>query len=370
MSRRARVVARWSLCLLALGALLILALPARPARAAATLRLCVSLPPEVPPRIPFTFTVTNVTSRAGNDVTVPGGECLVFDDLAGEAGFSIRAQVPGGFRVTEIAVDGPGVSRAITSVPGATAGFMLADGGTATVTFTKVAFGWLNVCPEAGAGIDAEARFRFTISNAATGRTETTIPIAAGGCIFIDGQSLANAVGPGPGPYTIQQLGPEGVTATAVAVSGPGVSDASTDPERAAATFRLAPTGAATVAFANTAPPTVRCSDFATPEDAQAFLDADPSDPHGIDPDGDFIACNHPTPMASPPSPGTPAINRARPLSRTVCPPSHPIKGNRTSTGELIYHVPGGASYAQTEAEECFATEDDAVRAGYRRALR
>lgn len=38
-------------------------------------------------------------------------------------------------------------------------------------------------------------------------------------------------------------------------------------------------------------PPDLNCSDFATQEEAQAVLDADPSDPHGLDGDGDGIAC-------------------------------------------------------------------------------
>lgn len=33
------------------------------------------------------------------------------------------------------------------------------------------------------------------------------------------------------------------------------------------------------------------CSDFATQEEAQAVYDQDPSDPHGLDSDGDGIAC-------------------------------------------------------------------------------
>lgn len=49
------------------------------------------------------------------------------------------------------------------------------------------------------------------------------------------------------------------------------------------------------------------------------------------------------------------------------CPASHPIKGNADS---LIYHVPGGASYARTIPEDCFATEGAAREAGYRRAMR
>ncbi len=47
------------------------------------------------------------------------------------------------------------------------------------------------------------------------------------------------------------------------------------------------------------------------------------------------------------------------------CPDGYPIKGNADS---LIYHLPGGGSYANTIPEMCFATENDAVAAGYRAA--
>lgn len=46
-----------------------------------------------------------------------------------------------------------------------------------------------------------------------------------------------------------------------------------------------------------------------------------------------------------------------------TCPSGYPIKGNASSK---IYHVPGASSYNATKAEVCFATEEDAVAAGYR----
>jgi hypothetical protein len=46
-----------------------------------------------------------------------------------------------------------------------------------------------------------------------------------------------------------------------------------------------------------------------------------------------------------------------------TCPAEYPIKGNG---GSMIYHVPGTASYDATIPEWCFATEDDAIGAGYR----
>jgi trigger factor len=45
------------------------------------------------------------------------------------------------------------------------------------------------------------------------------------------------------------------------------------------------------------------------------------------------------------------------------CPDGFSIKGNASSQ---IYHLPGGRSYDQTIPEVCFATEEDAVAAGYR----
>lgn len=44
------------------------------------------------------------------------------------------------------------------------------------------------------------------------------------------------------------------------------------------------------------------------------------------------------------------------------------IKGNISSSGEKIYHVPGGQFYDVTKAEEWFATEEEAQAAGYRKS--
>ena len=51
------------------------------------------------------------------------------------------------------------------------------------------------------------------------------------------------------------------------------------------------------------------------------------------------------------------------------------IKGNISSSGERIYHVPGGASYNRTvinlaAGERMFCTEAEALAAGWRKALR
>jgi len=52
------------------------------------------------------------------------------------------------------------------------------------------------------------------------------------------------------------------------------------------------------------------------------------------------------------------------------CPKGYPIKGNISSKGERIYHVPGGAYYKKTKPEFCFRTEKDAQKAGFRRSKR
>lgn len=46
------------------------------------------------------------------------------------------------------------------------------------------------------------------------------------------------------------------------------------------------------------------------------------------------------------------------------------IKGNISSSGEKIYHMPGQQYYDRTNAEEMFCTEQEAQAAGYRKSKR
>lgn len=106
------------------------------------------------------------------------------------------------------------------------------------------------------------------------------------------------------------------------------------------------------------------CSDFATQQEAQAVLNADLSDPNGLDSEGDGIACeslggSSPAPQPTPQqAPG----GSAQPVSENDCPSSHPIKGNEDSG---IYHPPSGGSYSVTNPEVCFASPGAAEAAGY-----
>ena len=58
-----------------------------------------------------------------------------------------------------------------------------------------------------------------------------------------------------------------------------------------------------------------------------------------------------------------------KPASIDACPQTHPIKGNRGDTA-WIYHLPTDGSYKATHPEECFATEQAAITAGYRAVKR
>ena len=60
-------------------------------------------------------------------------------------------------------------------------------------------------------------------------------------------------------------------------------------------------------------------------------------------------------------SPNTPQANTGD------CPSDKPIKGNAQSG---IYHMPGGQYYKETRPERCFATEQEAQEAGYRKSKR
>jgi micrococcal nuclease len=125
------------------------------------------------------------------------------------------------------------------------------------------------------------------------------------------------------------------------------------------------------------------CSDFASQLQAQEALNDDPSDPNGLDSDGDGIACESSTGGGGD---GGSAPERASSVSASTsfsasasasasagggavspvggeCPASAPIKGNESSG---IYPMPDGSYYDATEAEECFVTEAAAQAAGYR----
>jgi len=58
------------------------------------------------------------------------------------------------------------------------------------------------------------------------------------------------------------------------------------------------------------------------------------------------------------------------PASATDCPPTHPIKGEQSASGERVYHLASQKTYVHIRPVECFATEDDARAAGYRRSRR
>ncbi|MED4581602.1 thermonuclease family protein [Brevibacillus choshinensis] len=66
------------------------------------------------------------------------------------------------------------------------------------------------------------------------------------------------------------------------------------------------------------------------------------------------------------PSPSTEKPKQEVPGSDQAPPEGKPIKGNINAKGDKIYHVPGSASYEQTNAEMWFATEEEAKAAGFR----
>lgn len=65
-----------------------------------------------------------------------------------------------------------------------------------------------------------------------------------------------------------------------------------------------------------------------------------------------------PIPEPTPPQPSYPTDGPG--------PNGETIKGNINSKGEKIYHVPGGQLYDETEPEEWFFTEEEAIAAGYK----
>lgn len=62
--------------------------------------------------------------------------------------------------------------------------------------------------------------------------------------------------------------------------------------------------------------------------------------------------------------------------THSEAPPGHIVKGNiSVTTGEKLYHVPGMRDYEDTvidtsRGERWFKTEEEAIAAGWRRAVR
>jgi hypothetical protein len=76
-----------------------------------------------------------------------------------------------------------------------------------------------------------------------------------------------------------------------------------------------------------------------------------------------------PTPAPVPPTPVYNSPSFPHGFS-PPCTSPYLIKGNLSSTGERIYHLPGGAYYSRTIPEVCFITEGDAQADGFRRSSR
>ncbi len=87
-----------------------------------------------------------------------------------------------------------------------------------------------------------------------------------------------------------------------------------------------------------------------------------------------------PQPFPYPPQPHTEAASETPPAPASAadgsgwiepndgaCPTSHPVKAKLTSG---IFHVPGGANYARTQPDRCYATPEAAETDGLRPAKR
>jgi hypothetical protein len=70
-----------------------------------------------------------------------------------------------------------------------------------------------------------------------------------------------------------------------------------------------------------------------------------------------------PVPVQAPPTPSVPKKKVEESCEKI-------IRGNISSSGEKIYHVPGGDYYDATVAEETFCTQAEAMEAGYRKSKR
>lgn len=169
--------------------------------------------------------------------------------------------------------------------------------------------------------------------------------------------------------YALSSLGPREGTGEIKLIARETVAPATVAP----ATVVTAP---APAAGAPAAPPTPAAgaapSSPVTPGLAPAVATAAMAT-SGTAPASAPLAAPTAVPAASPGQPGTGrqpkpgSTGGSATPSGNDCPDSHPVKANRESG---IYHLRGGAFYDRTRPESCYATPDDAERAGFRRSQR
>jgi hypothetical protein len=63
--------------------------------------------------------------------------------------------------------------------------------------------------------------------------------------------------------------------------------------------------------------------------------------------------------------PGSTVREGVPPESEITCPAGYPIKGNIRPPDDFIFHAPGEAAYDHIHPEICFATVEDARKAGF-----
>ncbi|PAD84954.1 hypothetical protein CHH57_01915 [Niallia circulans] len=103
-------------------------------------------------------------------------------------------------------------------------------------------------------------------------------------------------------------------------------------------------------------------------------------DDKGLDPDKDTLPCNiskvkyekykDKMKKASEEKKKQDALKKKEKEEQEARTCKRDIKGNISSSGEKIYHIPGGDFYDKTVAEETFCTQADAAASGYRKSKR
>ena len=146
--------------------------------------------------------------------------------------------------------------------------------------------------------------------------------------------------------YALLSLAPRGGPAEIKLIARETVTPASNAPASGSTTGGTAPS-ATPAPSATTAPPAAR--------------------PVAAPPTPTLLASPGAGSQAKPGLTGAAAGAGSAAPSGSDCPDSHPVKANRESG---IYHLRGGAFYDRTRPEVCYATAEDAERAGYRRSQR
>jgi hypothetical protein len=197
---------------------------------------------------PFSFTVT-IGTTAPRTVTIPAGQCVIFENIAAGTQVVITEAAAAGFTLQAIACDPASACTVdlanrrvvVTAQPG--------PGVSVEVRFTNIRTpGNLQLCKVAGTGVTAGTPFTFTVTIGTA--APRTVTVRAGQCVILENIAAGTRV-------VITEAAAAGTTLTAIACDPSSACTIELGARRVTVIVPPGPGVSVEVRFTNTKPPAV-----------------------------------------------------------------------------------------------------------------